>query len=198
MRIIGITGGIGTGKSTILHILEEEYGAFIMETDKLAHHLMEPGQTAYKRIVEAFGKDILCPDGKIDRGALGNIVFQDGNALNRLNEIVHPAVKEYILNDIRQKKAEKQVPLYIIEAALLIEDGYKAICDELWYIHVEKEERIKRLIHGRGGDRKKWERVIDSQSTEDYYRLHCDAVIDNGKNLKTTIDTVKELLSKNG
>lgn len=197
MRIIGITGGIGTGKSTVLHILEKEYNACIVEADQLAHRLMEPGQTAYNKIVQIFGNKILCKDRKIDRRILGDIVFQDEKALGRLNEIVHPAVKEYIVEDIR-KKTDEQTALYIIEAALLIEDGYKEICDELWYIYVEKEERIKRLIRGRGGNREKWERIIGSQSTEAYYRLYCDAVIDNGKDLKTTTNIVKELLSKTG
>lgn len=195
MRIIGITGGIGTGKSTVLHLLKEEYNAYIVEADKLAHDLMEPGQTAYKRIVNAFGKDILCTDGRIDRKILGNIVFQNKNALDRLNGIVHPEVKEYILRDIKQKKKE-DLSLYVIEAALLIEDGYRSVCDELWYIYVEKEERIRRLLCGRGGSREKWEQIINSQSTESYYRAHCDAVIDNGNNLKITADIVKELLSK--
>ena len=195
MKIIGITGGIGSGKSTVLNILEENYGAYIVETDKLAHHLMEPGQTAYEKIVEAFGQDILEEDGKINRSVLGSIVFQEEAALNTLNGIVHPAVKEYILHDIEQKKQE-QVSIYVIEAALLIEDGYKAICDELWYVYVEKEERIRRLLLGRGGTREKWEQIINNQSSEMYYRSNCDVVVDNSKNLKTTTDIVKELLSK--
>lgn len=195
MRIIGITGGIGSGKSTVLNLLEETYGAYIVETDKLAHHLMEPGQTAYEKIVDAFGTDILAEDGKINRAILGNIVFQEEAALNTLNGIVHPAVKEYILHDIEQKKQE-QVSIYVIEAALLIEDGYKAICDELWYVYVEKEERIRRLLLGRGGSREKWEQIINNQSSERYYRSNCDVVVDNSKNLKTTADIVKELLSK--
>lgn len=197
MRIIGITGGIGTGKSTVLRILEKEHHACIVEADQLAHRLMEPGKTAYNEIVKIFGNKILCEDGKIDRRLLGNIVFQDKKALGRLNEIVHPAVKEYIVEDIR-KKTEEQTALYVIEAALLIEDGYKEICDELWYVYAAKEERIERLIRGRGGDREKWEKIIGSQSTEAYYRLHCDVVIDNGKDLKTTTNIVKELLSKTG
>ena len=195
MRIIGITGGIGSGKSTVLNLLEETYGAYIVETDKLAHYLMEPGQTAYEKIVDAFGTDILAEDGKINRAILGNIVFQEEAALNTLNGIVHPAVKEYILHDIEQKKQE-QVSIYVIEAALLIEDGYKAICDELWYVYVEKEERIRRLLLGRGGSREKWEQIINNQSSERYYRSNCDVVVDNSKNLKTTADIVKELLSK--
>ena len=96
MKIIGITGGIGTGKSTVLAILEKEYQAYIVETDKLAHKLMSPGEIAYNQIVEVFGTDILQEDKTIDRGKLGGIVFQDEEKLQQLNKIVHPAVKQYI------------------------------------------------------------------------------------------------------
>lgn len=195
MRVIGITGGIGTGKSTILNVMKEQFGAYVLEADKLAHQLMEPGKIAYRKIVDIFGKDVLKEDCRIDREKLGGIVFQDPEALNRLNGIVHPAVKEYILQDIEAKKREGQIDYYVIEAALLIEDGYRLICDELWYIHTDREERINRLISGRGGNREKWEQVISSQSGEAFYRDNCDVVIDNGKNLKNTINMVKDLLS---
>lgn len=195
MRIIGITGGIGTGKSTLLKLLKEEYGAYIVETDKLAHELMQPGQSAYNRIVQTFGTDILYVDGTIDRRKLGDIVFKNKTDLEKLNGIVHPAVKEYILADIEKKREEGTV-FYVIEAALLIEDGYKAICDEIWYIYVEREERLKRLVAGRGGNREKYESVIANQSSDEYYRQYCDVVIDNGKTLEKTANVVKELLSK--
>lgn len=197
MRIIGITGGIGTGKSTILSILKKEPNSFIVEADALAHQLMEQGQAAYKKIVDVFGKDILDSNGNINRNVLGKIVFEDVNLLKQLNEIVHPAVKKYILSDI-QKKSEQGFQNYIIEAALLIEDGYKEVCDEIWYVYVEKEERIRRLIKGRGGNRDKWEAVIQNQSSDDYYRQYSDFVIDNGENLTKTEDVVKELLFKSG
>lgn len=196
MRIIGITGGIGTGKSTILHLLEREYQAYIVETDKLAHELMLPGNTIYRKIVEYFGTDILSEDGSIDRGKLGNIVFKKEAELEALNHIVHPAVKQYILEDIRQKKAGGQVNLYVIEAALLIEDGYKEICDELWYIYVEKEERIRRLLNGRGGTREKWENIIANQSSEEFYKKYCDKIVENGENVQKTADIVHDLLCK--
>lgn len=195
MRVIGITGGIGTGKSTVLNLLRDNYNAYIVETDKLAHKLMLPGEMAYQEIVKCFGKDILQEDGAIDRGILGGIVFSDSQKLNQLNSIVHPAVKEYILQDIKHKRNEKEVPYYVIEAALLIEDGYKAICDELWYIYAEKEERIRRLLAGRGGSREKWEQIIENQSPEEYYRTNCDVIINNGTNLENTINIVKDLLS---
>lgn len=195
MRIIGITGGIGTGKSTVLRVVKDEFGAYVVEADKLSHQLMEPGETAYQRIIDTFGTIILNEDYTIDRGKLGGIVFQAPEALDRLNAIVHPAVKEYILRDIESKKREGQIDYYVIEAALLIEDGYRSICDELWYIHTDREERINRLILGRGGDRQRWERVIASQSNEAFYMENCDVIIDNGKDLKKTINMVKDLLS---
>lgn len=194
MKIIGITGGIGTGKSTVLTLLKEKYNAYIIETDKLAHDLMLPYEAAYLKIVSTFGEKILKEDKTIDRMLLGEIVFQDKEALEKLNNIVHPAVKEYILADIKQKKYENQVSYYVIEAALLIEDGYKEICDELWYIYAETEERIRRLLLGRGGNREKWETVMKNQSDEEYYRKYCDYVIDNGKSMEYTENRINELL----
>ena len=195
MRIIGITGGIGTGKSTVLHMMEREVGVYIVETDRLVHTLMEPGQKAYEKIVDTFGTQILSEDGTIDRASLGKIVFGDARKLEQLNAIVHPAVKEYIMTDIDTKQKSGEVRFYVIEAALLIEDGYKAICDELWYIYVDREERIRRLIAGRGGERAKYEAVMENQATEDYYMENCDVVIHNEESLEKTANVVKELLS---
>lgn len=196
MKVIGITGGIGTGKSTLLNLIKANYDAYIVEADGLAHRLMLPGEPVYEQIVNTFGTEILNEDKTIDRGSLGNIVFKNEEALRRLNEIVHPAVKAYIIKDIEQKKKEEKTAFYVIEAALLIEDGYRTICDELWYVYTQREERIRRLLSGRGGSPEKWEAVIANQSSETYYRTHCDVVIDNGENLEKTANIVKELLSK--
>ncbi len=195
MKIIGITGGIGTGKSTVLNFLKQEYNAYIVEADRLAHELMLPGEAAYRQITDIFGTAILSTDGTIDRNRLGTIVFGDAEALRKLNAVIHPAVKQHILQDIEARKKEGNVKYYVIEAALLIEDGYKTICDELWYIYTEREERIRRLIAGRGGSREKWEHVIGNQSSDDYYYANCDYVIDNGRGFEYTINIVKELLS---
>ncbi|MCM1497380.1 MAG: dephospho-CoA kinase [Clostridium sp.] len=195
MKIIGITGGIGSGKSTVLSILKEKHNACIVEADRLAHRLMSPGYLVYQQIVEAFGEGILADGGGIDRERLSEIVFNHSGELERLNGIVHPAVKEYILQDIQKKQREKAEQLYVIEAALLIEDGYRTICDELWYIYTDREERIRRLISGRGGNRKKWEQIIQNQSDDEFYFANCDVVIDNGSNIAHTINVVKDLLS---
>ncbi len=195
MRVIGITGGIGTGKSSVLKILNEQYDAYIVETDKLAHQLMEPGQPIYEHVVSAFGDEILSQDGTIRRDVLGSIVFNDKQKLQQLNCIVHPAVKEFIIHDIEEKR-KKQVLYYVVEAALLIEDGYKSICDELWYVYSSKEVRIERLLHGRGKDRERWLRVIENQSSEEFYRQHCDVVLDNNGSVENVSRAIKELLCK--
>ncbi len=196
MKIIGITGGIGTGKSTVLKILKEEYNAYIIETDRLAHALMNPGEEAYKQIVAVFSEEILNEAGEIDRGVLGQLVFRNKNKLQQLNAIVHPAVKQYILRDIEEKRQENKTVYYVIEAALLIEDGYKEICDELWYIYAARDIRVQRLLSGRGGTKEKWLQVISNQSSEDFYREHCDVMIDNGEGLEKTKISIKELLCK--
>ena len=151
MLILGITGGVGSGKSKILYDLSNLYGAYIVETDKLAHTLMEPGQTVYQAVVEAFGTEILQAEEPyaIDRAKFAQIVFADKEKLAQLNALTHPAVKTWIRKDIEEKR-KQDVKIYVIEAALLIQDGYKEICDEIWYIYVDEETRIKRLMKQRG------------------------------------------------
>ena len=107
MKIIGITGGIGCGKSEVLKYLES-LGAYIVETDKLAHALMKKGEKVHKRIIDEFGADIIAENGEIDRERFGQVVFNDESALIKLNSIVHPAVKEYIIHDIDVKRDERK------------------------------------------------------------------------------------------
>lgn len=178
MKIIGITGGIGSGKSVVLKILRDEYEAYIIEADSLAHRLMEPDEIIYKKVVEEFGDNILAEDKTIDRGKLGSLVFNNDDMLKKLNSIVHPAVKEDIIRRIEEQR-KLGTELFVIEAALLIQDGYKSICDELWYIHCDKELRIKRLMDFRGYTRQRAEAVMASQEPEEYFRANCDRVLDN-------------------
>lgn len=194
MKIIGITGGIGSGKSAVLRLLKEEYHAYIMETDVLAHDLMCVGKPVYQQIVDTFGPDILTDDMEINRTILGSMVFSDEEKLKKLNQIVHPAVKNYILSDIQNKKAQGEVSLFVIEAALLIEDGYKEICDEIWYIRAKEEIRLKRLLQSRGGSRQKWLNIIKNQSDEAFYMSNCEHIVNNNEDFVKTANVVKELL----
>lgn len=182
MKVIGITGGIGSGKSTILEYLAREHQARVIQADEVGHFLTWPSRPCYHKVVEVFGEKILNRDGSINRKALGNIVFFDKEKLQKLNHIIHPAVKEYIKGEIKYEKI-LATRYFIIEAALLIEDEYQKLCDELWYVYADKEERIERLMAERGYSKEKSIRILDNQLTEEEYRAHTDFEIDNSKDI---------------
>ena len=182
MFVLGITGGIGAGKSLVLSIIDEEFDAYIVEADKLAHKLMLKGEDAYRQIIDTFGDDIIDPDSEqIDRSLLGSIVLNDEEKLAKLNAIMHPAVKEYIKKDIKAQ-AEAGTELYVIEAALLIQDGYTSICNEIWYIHADREVRIQRLIQSRGYSREKAEAFLSNQPSDEFFENNSDQIINNNEN----------------
>lgn len=185
MMILGITGGIGSGKTVVLNILKDKYNAYILEADALAHELMRPGHDTYDKIVAVFGSDILLENGEIDRITFGKIVFSDKKKLKELNRIVHPAVKQEILRLIHIQENQKTA-LFVIEAALLIQDGYKEICDKMCYVYSDIETRIKRLMEGRGYTRDRAVDVINSQENEVFYRNNSDFVIDNSLSIENT------------
>lgn len=198
MRIIGITGGVGSGKSSVLYELQSQYQAYIIEADKLAHTLMQPGEKIYNAIIEAFGDSILSSKKPflIDRKKLGEIVFGNKEQLERLNRMVHPIVKEAIINEIACARKNGTIRLFVIEAALLIEDGYKEICDELWYVWVSKKTRIKRLMEQRNYSREQCLSIMQSQSSDDYYKNNTDVQIDNEKDFMYTSMQIKARLNK--
>lgn len=183
MKIIGVTGGIGSGKTAVLDIFRTEYDAYVCEADALAHKLMEPGGISYAGIVDAFGTDILDDEGQIDRGKLGDVVFADEAMLHRLNEITHPNVRKAILDSIETQK-RNGCGLYVLEAALLIQDGYLDICDEMWFVYAAAEVRIDRLVRYRGFSRKRAVSVIKAQEPDSFYEENCSKKIDNSGNLQ--------------
>ena len=194
MKIIGITGGIGSGKSVVLNMLHDKYDARIVEADKVAHMLQEPGQTVYNRIVECFGNVILSEDGSIDRIKLGKLVMNDEEKLEQLNHLVHPAVKEYILSDIEENR-KTMTKLYVIEAALLIQGGYKEICDEMWYIKADIDTRIRRLIQSRGYSEDRALQVIKNQPDESFYIENSDIILDNSGTVKDLENSLLNLIN---
>ncbi|MBE5931840.1 MAG: dephospho-CoA kinase [Lachnospiraceae bacterium] len=197
MKILGLTGGVGSGKSKVLNELREKYDAYIIEADKLAHQLMLPGETIYKEIVKEFGCDILSEKSPyyIDRNILGDIVFNNKEKLNKLNSITHPLVKQKIIELINERKFTGDTKLFVIEAALLIEAGYKEICDEIWYIWVDKEERIKRLMDSRGYTREKCLSIFENQQEDSFYKKYSDHIINNQNSFKNTALQIKDLLN---
>jgi dephospho-CoA kinase len=185
MKIIGVTGGVGSGKSAVLTVLEEKYGAYVCQLYVVAKELQKPGSTCFKKIVALFGRKILREDGELDRQKLSREVFGNQEKLKRLNEIVHPEVKAWVLTDIARREKEGR-KLYVMEAALLLEAGYETVCDEIWYIYVPKEIRIKRLQESRGYTRAKTEKIAAAQLDEEIFRERCTAVIDNSGTFENT------------
>jgi dephospho-CoA kinase len=194
MKVIGVTGGVGSGKSVVLSILEEEYGAKTILADLVAHDLMQPGGKSYEEIIAAFGMEILNLDQTIDRQKLGSIVFGDEAKLAQLNAITHPNVKEEIKNRIAVIKEAGNASMILLEAALLIEAGYEDVYDELWYIFVKKETRYERLRIGRGYTREKTDSIMANQLSEEVFREHADVVIDNSGSVEETKAQIREIL----
>lgn len=193
MKVIGVTGEVGSGKSVVLSILEKDYHAETILADLVAHDLMQPGGKSYEDIVEAFGDGILNDDGTIDRVKLGNIVFHDAEKLQKLNAITHPNVKEEIKNRIQKIREQGTASMILLEAALLIESGYEDVYDELWYIYVDRETRYRRLQEGRGYTREKTDSIMQKQLTEEQFRKYADVVIDNSYSIEETKQQIRNI-----
>ena len=194
MKVIGITGGVGAGKSEILKYLKEKYKAVVIEADKVGHLLMEPGGACYYSIVEKFGSSILNGDQTINRTKLGKVVFADEALLKELNKIIHPRVKSHIVSEIAKERAYHRTNYFVVEAALLIEDHYDVVCDELWYIHTEESVRAKRLKEARGYDDEKIASICANQKSPEEFRSACQVEIDNSGNLADTCRQIDEQL----
>ena len=191
MKIIGITGGVGAGKSTVLDHLEKQYNACVLQADKIGHLVMEPGGICYGQVIALFGKQIIKNDKTIDRKMVSDVVFAHEEMRQKLDDIIHPAVKSYILDKIEERK-KAGCTLMIVEAALLLEDHYDAFCDKVWYIHTDQEIRIERLMSSRGYTREKAENIIARQATEGFFREHADYIIQNNGDLDETWRQIEE------
>ena len=196
MKVIGITGGVGAGKSEILKYLKEKHGAIVIEADKVGHLLMEPGGACYYTIVEKFGSSVLNGDQTINRSKLAKIVFASEALLGELNKIIHPRVKSYIVSEIAKERAYHRTKYFVVEAALLLEDHYDVICDELWYIHTDEKVRAARLKESRGYDDEKIASICANQKSPEEFRSGCHIVIDNSGDLADTQKQIDEKLGR--
>jgi dephospho-CoA kinase len=204
--LIGLTGNIACGKSTVLELLRER-GAHVIDADRVTHELQAPGQPVYHAIVDAFGTGILStPAGPIDRRALGTIVFADPAALRRLEQIVHPAVRERIMAwlegvatsdrglgagkfDVANPQSpipNPQSPIAIIDAIKLLEGGWKQICDAIWVVTCSPEQQLARLIATRNMREDEARARIGAQPPQADKMAQADLVIDNSGSLEDT------------
>lgn len=194
MKVLGITGGVGSGKSRVLGYLEETYGAVICQMDDVARKLQQRGTRCFRRIVDMFGPGILGAGGEIDRAALGAIVFSNEERLHELNGIVHPEVIRAVRQRIRESE-ESGSPLFVVEAALLPDVG-RELCDELWYIYADERIRRQRLRASRGYTDEKITQMIASQPGEEQFRAACAVVIDNSGDFEDTMRQIGEHLKR--
>lgn len=195
MKIIGITGGVGSGKSRVLSYMEEKFHATVCQADHVAWELQKPESPCYAQIVAKFGKTVLREDGAINRATLGKIVFESKERLDELNSIMHPAVKEEILARI-DKEQRRGTNLFVLEAALLLEANYAHICDEVWYIYADEMIRCQRLIKDRGYTDEKISAVMSAQLSDVSFREQCQVVIDNGGDFKDTCYQIDKALGE--
>lgn len=195
MKVIGITGGVGAGKSTVLEYLEHTWNAYVIQADKVGHRVMEPGERCYEEMIQLFGKQIIKNDKTIDRKLVSDVVFNSEEMLLKLNEIVHPAVKQKILDAIAEQKCRNR-SLVVVEAALLLEARYQDFCDAVWYIHTDEEIRIQRLMDSRGYTREKARSIMANQASEAFFRTHADLVVENNGNPEKTYQQIDEGVRK--
>jgi dephospho-CoA kinase len=188
MKIIGLTGGIASGKSTVSRALRE-LGAIIIDADEVAHAIIEPGKPAWKDIVEHFGLGVLNPDQTIDREKLGAIVFNDPEKLQVLNQITHPRVGEQFKQMIKDIKSQQADAVLFIEVPLLYETHMDRICDEVWVVWVDEETQIQRLMKRDGLSREDALKRIDAQMSLDEKARRADFVIDNRFSVEETIES---------
>lgn len=179
MRVIGITGGVGSGKSALLAYIKENYNCRILLADEAAHKVKEPGQPCYQRLTKLLPKTVFDENGRINKKRMAAEIFGSGELLEAVNRIIHPAVKVYIRKEIDREREKKEISFFFVEAALLIEDGYLNIVDEMWYVYAKEEIRRERLRLSRGYTEEKIHAIMSAQLTEEEFRRNCGTVIDN-------------------
>lgn len=179
LLFIGITGGIGAGKSEILSYIRKHYKCEIYLADEVAHEVKKPGTDCYRALLELLGEDIVGSDGQIDKGKMAERIFADSALLEGVNSIIHPAVKSYLLEQLEKARAKGESELFFVEAALLIECGYRQLVDEMWYIYADENVRRERLRRFRGYSEAKTDSIMRKQLSEQRFRESCDFIIDN-------------------
>ena len=195
MKFIGITGGVGAGKSAILDYLKNKPDTKVMLADEIAHELMMPGTQCYDRLKAEFGtEDIYQKDGFFDRIKLAQVIFSDDEKRKKLNGIVHPAVRKYVIGQAAYERKEGKIKLLVLEAALLIEEHYDEICDELWYIYTSEENRRIRLKKQRNYSDEKISEIFNSQLTDEKFRKACRGVIDNNGTIEAAAAQIEAAL----
>ncbi|MFW6015006.1 MAG: dephospho-CoA kinase [bacterium] len=196
MRVIGLIGGIGTGKSYVADLLEHYFNAYIIKADDVGHKIIKKGTKSYKLIVDYFGLDILDNDKEINRTKLSEIVFKNSSKLKKLNTFTHPYIYEHIKKEITTLKNSYKYELIVLEVPLMLESGFNILADELWYVYTRLELRKKRLKLNRNFTDEKIENILSSQLNDEIYKKEADFIINNSYNKEYTLNQIENILNK--
>ena len=191
--VLGVTGGIGSGKSEVLKYFSSLPGAAVCRADDVGMQLQKKGGKAYEPIVNAFGREILKDDGELDRQKIGDIVFRDPDSLAVLNSIVHPLVEDQIRQEVRCS-VEMGKDVFVVESAILLDVGYREFCDEVWYVRAPLETRIGRIVQTRHMSGERAAAVIERQMTDEQFCEKCDFIIDNSGDLEDMYAQIRDRL----
>ena len=191
MLVIGLTGGIGTGKSEVTRLLQA-LGAIVINADRVGHEAYNPGSESWQQVVEAFGEDVLQPDGEIDRRKLGAIVFSDPEQLARLNRIMHPRMARIVAEELEGLRAQG-TQVVVVEAALLYEAGWDSLVDEVWTTDSPVVAVIQRLQERNGMSPEEVLNRIDSQMDRLERLDRAQVVVDNSGDVAALEEIVNSL-----
>ncbi|MBO4390660.1 MAG: dephospho-CoA kinase [Lachnospiraceae bacterium] len=193
--VIGLTGGVGSGKSAVTGILEKEHGAKIIIADQVSHDLMQPGTDTYEKVAAILPKEAFGEDGLIDNKGMAGAIFRDEELLKKVNGIIHPDVIRAITEEVEALKTSEDPPPYIvIETALIVPGALDEWCDTIWYVYVPQEIRIDRLMSSRNYTREKCLSIMASQPSEDDYRFYSDTELENDCTLEELAEHIAWLL----
>ncbi len=209
MIVIGVTGGIGSGKSEILRYLKEKYGSRVLLSDELAKEMEAPGGALYQPLIallkeacedgaeqQEVKKKLLCEDGNLNTAVVASLIFQKKGLLQKVNELVHPAVCRSILEEIEKERETGEYRFFVVESALLIESSLISDMDTVWYIYCNEDVRRQRLKSSRGYSDEKIEGIIRKQQTEEAFREACDVVIDNSGDLQSAYAQIDAAINR--
>lgn len=193
MKIIGLTGGTGSGKSVVSKILDKK-GAYIIDADAIGHDIILRGKPAYNELIEYFGREILDSNGEIARKELGAIVFKEKEKLVFLNACTHKYIFIEIENRLKQAQNENR-EVTVIDAPLLLEGDFKTLCNEIWVVYAKEEVRLERIMTRDKIDEEHGKKRIAAQPTWEEYKRYADVIIDNSKELEDVEKQIEDLFN---
>ena len=193
-KVLGVTGGVGAGKSTVLQYLKDAYGAVLIKCDDVGRELQKPQGACFEPLVRLLAPYGCVRDGALDRLRMAEVLFSDPELLEQVNKVVHPAVYEEVLRMIKEQFRNE--PLIVIESALLLQAGYDEICDTVWYIYAGEEIRRERLKSSRGYTDEKVDSIFQSQNDDAWFREKADFVIDNSSpDVQNTYEQIDRIMN---